>query len=89
MSLIVFVIVGLLGALIARAILPSSQQLSVGATATVGVFGALLGGIFSALFNTRTSWLDVHAVNLVYAALGAVVVLALVSVSGHWTRTQT
>ena len=88
MSLLAFLVVGLLVGLIARAITPAAERMSFLMTTGLGIIGSLVGGIISALIFSRAAWLSVNPTSIVYSILGAVVVLGLMTVSGRWTHTR-
>jgi uncharacterized membrane protein YeaQ/YmgE (transglycosylase-associated protein family) len=87
MSLVVFLIIGFLVGVVARAILPENQRMGFGATTALGVMGSVVGGLVGSVFYSRESWLEVQATPIIYSILGAVLVLIAMSVSGRWTHT--
>jgi uncharacterized membrane protein YeaQ/YmgE (transglycosylase-associated protein family) len=71
MSLIVFLIVGLVAGFLARAIVPGRDPMGVLGTLVLGVGGALLGGFLaSAIF-------DDDAIGIIGATIGAVILLLI------------
>jgi uncharacterized membrane protein YeaQ/YmgE (transglycosylase-associated protein family) len=70
LAFIGFLILGLVAGLLARAILPGRDPMSLLATTVLGCVGALVGGfVGKALFN------DSDGAGIVLATLGAILVL--------------
>jgi len=70
LAFIGFLILGLVAGLLARAILPGRDPMSLLATTVLGCVGALVGGFLGkALFN------DNNGAGIVLATLGAILVL--------------
>jgi uncharacterized membrane protein YeaQ/YmgE (transglycosylase-associated protein family) len=51
LGIIVFILVGLVAGLLARAIVPGRQRMSLVMTALLGIAGSLLGGLFVSLLG--------------------------------------
>jgi len=83
MSLIAFLIVGLISGLIARAIYPGTQAMGLVATTLLGIVGSFVGGLVSSLIYSRGNWLDLHPTGILFSVLGAVVVLFLAGLGGR------
>jgi uncharacterized membrane protein YeaQ/YmgE (transglycosylase-associated protein family) len=77
MSLFIFLFVGCLVGLLARALTPGDHPMSLGATMLLGIVGSLAGGGLSALISSRGAELEVHSIPVVFAFFGAVGALAL------------
>jgi uncharacterized membrane protein YeaQ/YmgE (transglycosylase-associated protein family) len=77
MSLLAWIVLGLIAGLVARALVPSRGPGGCIVTVLVGVAGALLGGWLSTLlgFGGLAGGLDLR--NLIIAVLGALVLLVL------------
>ena len=82
MGLLLFVLFGLVVGFLARAILPGRQSMGLIMTAILGMVGSLLGGFLGSMVSgddvTR-----VHSAGLIGSLIGALVVLALVSMMGR------
>ncbi|HYP88213.1 MAG TPA: GlsB/YeaQ/YmgE family stress response membrane protein [Polyangiaceae bacterium] len=76
MSLILFLVFGLVVGLLARAIMPGTQKMGLLATMLLGVVGSFIGGFIGALV-TRTRVLDFNTAGLIGSIVGALIVLAL------------
>jgi len=86
MSLLAFLIFGLLVGLIARALMPGRQNMGVLATMLLGVFGSLLGGIIGNLLF-RGPWDRPVAAGWIGSIIGSLLLLALVGGTRHrWLR---
>ncbi|HLX10227.1 MAG TPA: GlsB/YeaQ/YmgE family stress response membrane protein [Thermoanaerobaculia bacterium] len=77
MSLLAWIVLGLIAGLLARALLPGRDPGGCIVTILVGIAGALLGGWLSTLlgFGGLAGGLDLR--NLAIAVLGAIVLLIL------------
>jgi uncharacterized membrane protein YeaQ/YmgE (transglycosylase-associated protein family) len=70
MSLILFLIVGFLAGLLARAIVPGRDPMGIVGTLVLGVVGSFVGGFLAkALFN------DNNGVGIIGSVIGAIIVL--------------
>jgi uncharacterized membrane protein YeaQ/YmgE (transglycosylase-associated protein family) len=70
MAIIVFLIVGFLAGLLARALVPGPDPMGILGTLILGVVGSFVGGFLAkALFN------DNNGVGIVGSVIGAVIVL--------------
>ncbi|WP_460744053.1 GlsB/YeaQ/YmgE family stress response membrane protein [Mariniluteicoccus endophyticus] len=76
-TIIAYIVIGLIGGAIAKAILPGKQGGGILATIVLGVIGALLGGFLGGLlFNV--SYSDVFSVaGLLTSVIGALLVLVI------------
>ncbi len=86
MSIIWFLVVGLLAGLLARALMPGRQSMSLVATLLLGIVGSFVGGFIGALFSPGRSVLDLQPSGLIMSVLGAIVVLLLVGWAGRRRR---
>lgn len=82
MSILAFIILGLIAGFLARAILPGRQSMGIGATTLLGMVGSLVGGVVGNLLSNRPL-LDLHASGLIGSVLGALAVLVLVASVGR------
>jgi uncharacterized membrane protein YeaQ/YmgE (transglycosylase-associated protein family) len=76
MSIIWFLVIGLIAGLIARALMPGKQPMGWLATLLLGVVGSFVGGFIGSLF-TRGDWLELRPSGLIMSVIGAIVVLFL------------
>ncbi|NUO51411.1 MAG: GlsB/YeaQ/YmgE family stress response membrane protein [Polyangiaceae bacterium] len=74
MSILLFALFGLVVGLIARAVMPGRQRMSLLATMLLGVVGSFAGGFLTALI-TNTRVLDFNTAGIIGSIIGAVVVL--------------
>jgi uncharacterized membrane protein YeaQ/YmgE (transglycosylase-associated protein family) len=84
MSIIVFIIIGLLAGLIARALMPGRQAMGLIATALLGMAGSLLGGFVGSLLRGGDgNFFALNPAGLIMSVLGAMLVLFLVGLVGR------
>ena len=69
------VIVGFFVGLIARAVLPGTDQMGFIATTAVGIVGSLIGGFVGRLINKPEPGAKFHAAGFFMSIVGAVVLL--------------
>ena len=77
MSIVFFILFGLIVGLLARAIMPGKQSLGLIATALLGIAGSFVGGFIGNLVYHRP-FLEPHSSGFIGSILGALVVLAIV-----------
>ncbi|HVH42267.1 MAG TPA: GlsB/YeaQ/YmgE family stress response membrane protein [Labilithrix sp.] len=82
MSILMFILFGLIVGFLARAIMPGRQSMGFVATALVGIAGSFVGGIIGNLVS-GLPLLDLHAAGLIGSVLGALAVLALMGYAGR------
>lgn len=78
MSLIAFLVVGLLAGLIARALMPGDQSMGWLGTTALGIAGSFVGGFIGSLIYTGGNVMAFHPTGLLFSVIGALAVLALV-----------
>ena len=76
MSLITFLIVGLIAGYIARALVPGPDPLSLVGTLVLGVVGSYVGGFVFALFGD-SEILDFNTTKLFGSVIGAIIALLI------------
>jgi uncharacterized membrane protein YeaQ/YmgE (transglycosylase-associated protein family) len=86
MSILMFIILGLIAGLLARAIMPGRQSMGIIATTLLGMAGSFVGGFVASLF-TRQSVLDFNTSGIIGSVIGALLVLFLVGVVGRRRQT--
>jgi uncharacterized membrane protein YeaQ/YmgE (transglycosylase-associated protein family) len=79
MSIIAFIILGLIAGFLARAIMPGRQSMGVLATTLLGMVGSILGGCIGSLISGDRVF-DLHAAGIIGSVIGALIVLALTGV---------
>jgi uncharacterized membrane protein YeaQ/YmgE (transglycosylase-associated protein family) len=77
MSIILFLVFGLIVGLLARALMPGTQKMGFGMTALLGVVGSFVGGFLASLV-THDRVTDLNTAGLIGSVIGAIVVLAVV-----------
>lgn len=82
MSILAFILFGLIVGFLARAIMPGRQSMGFIATALVGIGGSFVGGIIGNLVSGLPV-LDLHAAGLIGSVLGSLAVLAIMGWSGR------
>jgi uncharacterized membrane protein YeaQ/YmgE (transglycosylase-associated protein family) len=75
MSIILFLVFGLVVGLIARALVPGKQSMGWIATTALGVVGSFLGGFLMSLI-TRHNVLEFHTAGIIGSIVGAILVVA-------------
>ena len=86
MSIIAFLVIGLLAGLIARALLPGNQSMGLLATTLIGIAGSFVGGLVASLFYTGGRRWELHPTGIIFSVIGAMVVLLLVGLAGRSRR---
>lgn len=87
MSLIAFLVFGLIIGLVARALMPGPQRMGILPTMLLGIVGSFVGGFIGALLTHRRV-LDFNTAGVIGSIIGALIVLALAGgVFGRKART--
>ena len=73
MSIIGFLIVGLIAGFVARAVVPGDDSMGIIATIILGIVGSFVGGFIGALIFHAT--LSLTAAGIIGSIIGAIVVL--------------
>ena len=73
--LIIWIIVGFIVGLIARAIYPGAQHLSFITTTIIGILGSVVGGLIARLLFKPSPDAKLHAPGLILSVLGALIIL--------------
>ncbi len=76
-GIIVFLIVGLLAGLLARALVPGKDSMGILATLLLGIVGSFGGGAIGALFNSDKDFLDVSPTKIILSVIGAIIALLI------------
>lgn len=72
-----YLIVGFIVGLIARAILPGADHMSLLMTTVVGVVGSIVGGLIGHLFSRPSSDAKFHPAGILMSIVGAILVLLI------------
>lgn len=76
MSLLLFLVFGLVVGLIARALTPGDQKMGTLMTMGVGVAGSFIGGFLSSLVSNHQVT-EFHTTGIIGSVIGAVLLLAV------------
>ncbi|HEY3493471.1 MAG TPA: GlsB/YeaQ/YmgE family stress response membrane protein [Polyangiaceae bacterium] len=76
MSIILFIVFGLIVGLLARALLPGRQKMGFAGTALLGMAGSFLGGLLGSLVSDHRVT-DLHTAGVIGSVLGAILLLVL------------
>lgn len=82
MSIILFIVLGVLAGFLARAIMPGRQGMSLLMTALLGIAGSFVGGFIGSMFSNR-SVMEFHTTGLIGSVLGALAILAIMGFVGR------
>ena len=82
MSILMFILFGLIVGFLARAIMPGRQSMGWVATALVGVAGSFIGGVIGNLLS-GAPLLDLHSSGFIGSIVGALIVLAIMGFAGR------
>jgi uncharacterized membrane protein YeaQ/YmgE (transglycosylase-associated protein family) len=88
MSIIAFLVIGLLAGLIARALLPGNQSMGLVATTLLGIAGSFVGGLVGSLFRSDGRMWDLHPSGLIFSVIGSMLLLLLVGMAGRSRRVR-
>jgi uncharacterized membrane protein YeaQ/YmgE (transglycosylase-associated protein family) len=69
------VIIGFFAGLIARAVLPGTDQMGMIATTIVGIVGSVIGGLIGTLIKKPEPGSKFHAAGFLMSIVGAIVLL--------------
>lgn len=87
MSILMFLLFGLIVGFLARAIMPGRQSMGFLATTLLGVAGSFVGGFIGNLLY-GAPLLDLHSSGFIGSIIGALLVLAIMGWTGRrhaWT----
>ena len=82
MSIILFVVFGIIAGFLARAIMPGKQSMGLVMTALLGIVGSFVGGFVGSLVSGG-SVMQFNTSGLIGSVLGALAVLALLGFAGR------
>ena len=75
MGIIVWIVLGLVAGLVARALVPGNDSMGLVGTIVLGIVGSLIGGFLLTLFTSGDA--DITPAGLIGSILGAIVALML------------
>lgn len=75
MAVVLFLIMGLIAGLIARAVVPGRDEMNLLGTLLLGVVGSFVGGVLWALFTDWDNILSPNPGGILLSIIGAVVAL--------------
>ncbi len=81
MSLVAFILFGLVVGLIARAVMPGRQTMGLLATTLVGMAGSFIGGLVGNVIYGGPL-LEIHTAGIIGSVIGALLVMLLVGLGG-------
>lgn len=76
-SLLVFLVVGLIAGLIARAVVPGDDSMGIIGTMILGIGGSFIGGLLGALITG--DGLEFNAAGIIGSVVGAIILLLIVN----------
>jgi uncharacterized membrane protein YeaQ/YmgE (transglycosylase-associated protein family) len=76
MSIILFLVFGLVVGFLARAVMPGTQKMGMLATMVLGVVGSFIGGFLGALV-TSSRVMDFNTAGLIGSVIGALLALVI------------
>jgi uncharacterized membrane protein YeaQ/YmgE (transglycosylase-associated protein family) len=82
MSLLLFLVFGLVVGLLARALLPGKQSMGLIMTTVLGIVGSLLGGLVGSMFS-GSEVTRLTPAGIIGSVIGALAVLAIVGWIGR------
>lgn len=85
MSILAFILFGLIVGLIARAVMPGRQSMGLVATALLGIVGSFVGGLVASLIYGGRVF-ELHTAGIIGSILGALAVMFLVGAAGGRRR---
>ena len=82
MSILLFVVFGIIAGFLARAIMPGRQSMGLVMTGLLGIVGSFVGGFVGSML-TGSSVLEFNTSGLIGSVLGALAVLAIMGFAGR------
>lgn len=81
MSILSFILFGLIIGLIARALMPGRQSMGLVATALLGMAGSVVGGLIASVIYGGNV-LELHTSGIIGSVLGALIIMILSGIAG-------
>lgn len=82
MSILLFIVFGIVAGLFARAIMPGRQSMGIVMTGLLGIAGSFVGGFVGSML-TGHSAMDLQTSGIIGSVLGALAILAIMSFAGR------
>ena len=82
MSILMFILFGLIVGFLARAIMPGRQSMGLVATALIGIVGSFIGGVVGNLVSGAPLF-ELHTSGFIGSILGALLVLFVMGWAGR------
>jgi uncharacterized membrane protein YeaQ/YmgE (transglycosylase-associated protein family) len=82
MSILLFIVFGIVAGFLARAIMPGKQGMGLVMTGLLGIAGSFVGGFVGSMIS-GASVLDFNTTGLIGSVLGALAVLAIMGFAGR------
>jgi uncharacterized membrane protein YeaQ/YmgE (transglycosylase-associated protein family) len=82
MSILAFILFGLVVGLVARALMPGRQSMGLVATTLLGIVGSFIGGFIGSLIGGGRVF-ELHTAGIIGSVLGALAVMFLVGMGGR------
>lgn len=82
MSILLFIVFGIVAGFLARAIMPGKQGMGIVMTGLLGIAGSFVGGFVGSMLSGH-SVLDFQTSGLIGSVLGALAVLAIMGFAGR------
>jgi uncharacterized membrane protein YeaQ/YmgE (transglycosylase-associated protein family) len=76
-SIIIFLIVGIIAGFVARAVVPGRQNMGIIATLILGIIGSFVGGLILSFLPGGEKFPSFNAAGLIGSIIGAIVVLLI------------
>lgn len=82
MSILLFIVFGIVAGLFARAIMPGRQSMGIVMTGLLGIAGSFVGGFVGSML-TGHSAMDLQTSGIIGSVLGALAILAIMGFAGR------
>lgn len=82
MSILLFILFGIVAGFLARAIMPGRQSMSIVMTGLLGIAGSFVGGFVGSMLS-GDSMLALRSSGLIGSVIGALIILAIMGWSGR------
>lgn len=82
MSILLFILFGIVAGFLARAIMPGKQAMGLVMTGVLGIVGSFVGGFVGSMLSGRPL-MELNTSGLIGSVLGALAVLAIMGFAGR------
>ena len=86
MSILLFILFGVVAGFLARAIMPGKQGMGLIMTGVLGIVGSFVGGFVGSMLSGRPL-MELNTSGLIGSVLGALAVLAIMGFAGRRSAT--